>query len=236
MLSGFLLSRPYLARRAARRPHPGTGRYYWKRLLRIYPVYVVTVVLALTLIPENEGTSAADWVRTLTLTNIYTTGALPQGLTQMWSLAVEVSFYALLPLLMFLALGRRGPLRAVRVTALLVAMVALSCWWQLDLAAAVDKHTTGNPTLWLPAYLSWFAVGLGLALVTSSTRRASGRPRSAAAWTRSRASPGVCWTLVLALMLVAATPLAGPTLLYVATDVEALTKHLLYAAIGACSC
>jgi peptidoglycan/LPS O-acetylase OafA/YrhL len=33
-------------------------------------------------------------------------------------------------------------------------------------------------------------------------------------------------------MLVAATPLAGPTLLYVATDAQGLTKHLLYAAIG----
>lgn len=232
VLSGFLLGRPYLARRAAHLPHPGTGRYYWKRVLRIYPVYVVTVVLALTLIPENQGLGTADWVRTLTLTNIYTTGSLPQGLTQMWSLAVEVSFYAVLPLLMFLALGRRGPLRAVRVTALLVAMVALSCWWHLDLAAAVNPHTSGNPTLWLPAYLSWFAVGLGLGLVHVLDQARDQPPAVCRRLDTLAASPGVCWTVVLALMLVAATPLAGPTLLYVATDVEALTKHLLYAAIG----
>lgn len=232
VLSGFLLGRPYLARRAAQLPHPGTGRYYWKRFLRIYPVYVVTVVLALTLIPENDDLSAADWVRTLTLTNIYSGGTLPQGLTQMWSLAVEVSFYLVLPLLMFLALGRRGPLRPGRVGLLLTVLLALSCWWHLSLAAQVAESSSGNPTLWLPAYLAWFAVGLGLALVHVLDQTRERPPAVCRVLDHLAGSPGVCWTAVLGLMLVASTPLAGPTLLYVATDTESLTKHLLYAAIG----
>ena len=61
VLSGFLLSRPYLARAAAGLPHPTTGRYYWKRLLRIYPVYAVTVVLALALIDDNDGIGVGAW-------------------------------------------------------------------------------------------------------------------------------------------------------------------------------
>jgi peptidoglycan/LPS O-acetylase OafA/YrhL len=44
--------------------------------------------------------------------------------------------------------------------------------------------------------------------------------------------PGVCWALVAGLMLAAATPLAGPSLLFVATAGESLTKHLLYALVG----
>ncbi len=232
VLSGFLLGRPYLARRAVAQPHPGTGRYYWKRLLRIYPVYVVTVVLALTLIPENQDLGPVEWVRTLTLTNIYTSSTLPQGLTQMWSLAVEVSFYLVLPLLMFLALGRTGPLRPGRVAVLLGVMLALSCWWHLDLAAAVGEHTSGSPALWLPSYLTWFAVGLGLALVHVLDQAREQPPALCRRLDLLAGSPGVCWTLALGLMLVASTPLAGPSLLYPSTNAESLTKHLLYAAIG----
>lgn len=236
VLSGFLLSRPHFARRMVDIPPPPTARYYWKRLLRIYPLYVVTVMLALTLIPENRPASAAQWVRSLTLTDIYLTGALPQGLTQMWSLAVEVSFYAVLPLLMLLALGRaHRPMRPARVALVLVAMVAMSSWWHLHLASAVSERSDGAPALWLPAYLSWFAVGLALALA-DVLRQARCRRRSPGPTTRLlevlEDSPGVCWALALGLMLAASTPLAGPTLLYAATDVEGLTKSVLYAGIG----
>ena len=236
VLSGFLLSRPHFARRMVDAPPPSTGRYYWKRVLRIYPVYAVTVVLALTLIPENRPASAAQWVRSLSLTNIYLADALPQGLTQMWSLSVEVSFYIVLPLLMLLVLGRaHRPLRPGRVALVLLAMVVLSSWWHLHLAAAAGERSDGAPTLWLPSYLTWFAVGLALALtdVLRQARRPGRGPGPATRLLEAlEGSPGVCWVLVLGLMLVASTPVAGPTLLYVATDVEALTKSLLYAAIG----
>ena len=84
----------------------------------------------------------------------------------MWSLAVEVAFYAVLPLLMLLALGRRGPLRPVRVAAaprrdgrvqLLVA--------PRPRRRRQRRTPAATRRSWLPAYLSWFAVGLGLALV-----------------------------------------------------------------------
>ncbi|MBI2242798.1 MAG: acyltransferase [Nocardioides sp.] len=236
VLSGFLLSRPHFARRMVDAPPPPMGRYYWKRLLRIYPVYAVTVVLALTLIPENRSASAAQWVRSLSLTDIYLEGALPQGLTQMWSLSIEVSFYLILPLLMLLVLGRAPrPLRPARVALVLLAMVLLSSWWHLHLVSVVGERSDGNPALWLPSYLSWFAVGLALALadVLRQARRPRRAPGPATRLLEAlEGSPGVCWALVLGLMLVASTPLAGPTLLYVATDVEALTKSVLYAAIG----
>jgi peptidoglycan/LPS O-acetylase OafA/YrhL len=37
VLSGFLLSRAWLARSRAGLPPPGVGRYFWKRFLRIVP-------------------------------------------------------------------------------------------------------------------------------------------------------------------------------------------------------
>ena len=42
VLSGFLLSRPWWASAASGTPAPMVGRYALKRLLRIWPVYLVT--------------------------------------------------------------------------------------------------------------------------------------------------------------------------------------------------
>ena len=67
VLSGFLLSRPFLARAAVGRPAPALGRYALKRVLRIFPVYAVSVVLALLLVPENDSATAATWLRSLLL-------------------------------------------------------------------------------------------------------------------------------------------------------------------------
>lgn len=234
VLSGFLLSRPWLARAARGARRPATGRYYWKRVLRIYPVYVVTVVVALTLVAGNAGSGARDWARTLLLADIYTRVELPHGLTQMWSLAVEVAFYAVLPLLMLAALGRRpgAGLRPARVVALLAALCLVSGWWHLDLADRVGAGSPGIPMTWLPSYLTWFAVGIGLALAHVLVQR-DGAVRTPLRWLVALGRlPGVCWAAVVGLMLVASTPLAGPTLLFVATPAESLTKHLLYAVIG----
>jgi len=233
VLSGFLLSRPYLARATAGREHPPTGRYYWKRFLRIYPVYAVTVVIALGLIDENRGVGVLEWVRSLLLLDIYTESRLPQGLTQMWSLAVEAMFYLVLPLLMLAALGRGRGVSVRRVSGVLVALVAVSVWWVLSLAGVVAEASAGVPMTWLPAYLTWFAVGIGLALahVLHQAHRENA-PLLVRHLITVAAMPGVCWALVVGLLLVAATPLAGPSFLFVSTPVEALTKHLLYAAIG----
>ena len=232
VLSGFLLSRPYLARAVAGLPHPSTGRYYWKRLLRIYPVYAVTVILALGLLPENDRVGPGGWLRTLLLADPYAADRLPHGLTQMWSLSVEVAFYVVLPGLMLAAVGRGRALRPGRVGALIALMVGFSCWWHLSLAKSVDALTSGVPMMWLPAYLSWFAVGIGIALahVLHQTRPVPGR--TLRLLTTLGTMPGVCWTLVGGLMLAAATPLAGPSLLFVATSGQSLTKHLLYAVVG----
>ncbi len=231
VLSGFLLSRPYLARAALGLPHPATGHYLWKRFLRIFPVYVVAVVLALVLLEENAGLGVRDWLVTLVLGNTFVDPLPPAGLSQMWSLGVEATFYLVLPLLMLAATGRGAGLRPRRVLVVLGAMTLVSGWWHLDGAGQVDGWTDGPALQWLPAYLAWFAVGIALALahVVQETDRPS---RVAARVLALGREPGVCWTLVAALMLAATTPLAGPTVLEPPTPGESLTKSLLYAAVG----
>jgi peptidoglycan/LPS O-acetylase OafA/YrhL len=234
VLSGFLLSRPHLARAAVGRRRPATGRYYWKRLVRIYPVYVVTAVLALALIADNADDGFVDWLRTLLLADVYTESRLPQGLTQMWSLSVEVAFYVSIPLLMVAAIGREGRSpRPARVWAVLTVLTSLSIWWHLQLGERVSKVSSGLPMSWLPSYLTWFAVGIGLALLHVQDQ-AGGRPSAGLRLVRTLgAAPGACWAMAGALMLLTATPLAGPALLFVASPSESLFKHLVYAAVAA---
>lgn len=230
VLSGFLLARPYLARAALHLAAPPLGSYYLKRFLRIYPIYAVAVGLALVLLPDNRGLGLRDWLVTLGLANTFVDPLPPEGLTQMWTLGVEVSFYLVLPLLMLAATGRRG-LRVRRVVAVLLAMIAVTLWWQLDGAGRAGRVTDAPPLQWLPAYLVWFGVGIALAL--AHVLHVTGhRSRVVASVLSAGRQPGACWTVAGALLLVAATPLAGPTALVAASPAESLTKNLLYAGIG----
>lgn len=229
VLSGFLLSRGWLVRALAGRPAPATGHYLWKRALRILPVYVVTATLALALIDANADLGWGDRVATYLLASTLVDTTFPAGLTHMWSLMVELHFYLLLPLLMMVGVGRR--LRPARLLAVLGVLLAVSVWWHLDGAARIGGNSLVATPQWLPGYLDWFAVGIGLALA-SVLHRAGRGGRVVAGLRTLAAQPGVCWLLALGLLLVATTPLAGPLVLTPPTDAESLTKNLLYAAIG----
>ena len=231
VLSGFLLSRPYLARAAVGRRPPELGRYYWKRFLRIAPLYLLTAVLALALITGNDGTSLGEWLVTLVMGNTFVYTELPNGLTHMWSLAVEVCFYVVLPLLMLVAVGRRRRLDPRRVVALAAALVAVSVWWELAGSPTVGRWTSAQPGQWLPSYLGWFAVGILLALVELLHRRGQWSALTTRVVGLAQ-QPGSCWAMVIGLMLVAATPLAGPSMLTPPTPGQLLAKHVVYGLVG----
>lgn len=228
VLSGFLLSRPYLARRVLELPSPALGTYYEKRVLRIVPVYLVTVVVAYLLVPGNEGSSGLDWLASFLLLDPFVDKSLPYGLTHMWSLSVEGTFYLVLPALMLLVTRGRPGRR--RVAVVCSAMAVASLTW-LSVTPRVDDVVRGAPGLWLPAYLTWFAAGIGLAHVHVQHQRGAVSPVVRQVVTLGR-QPGVCWSLALGLMLVAATPVAGPTLLEAPSVADALTKHVIYTLVG----
>lgn len=160
-LSGFLLWRGHAGAARGFRPSPPTGHYLRSRLVRIMPGYLVAVVVILLLLPDAEGADLTVWLANLTLTQIYVPLTLTAGLTQMWSLSVEVSFYLALPLLA-LAM-RRVPARA-RI-AVIAAVGVLSWGWALLPIHAPDGV---NPLNWPPAFFSWFAAGMLLAELTVS--------------------------------------------------------------------
>ena len=153
VLSGFLLFRPWVKSAMTGGPPPSLRRYARHRVRRIMPAYVVTVLAAYLLYHfrtagPNPGHTWIGLLRNLTLTQLYTDGYnyayLHQGLTQMWSLAVEVSFYVALPALAYLLLVWVCR-RSWRPWLLLTAIGALGL---VSPAWLVLVHNTDLPDPW----------------------------------------------------------------------------------------
>ena len=233
VLSGFLLSRPYFRAHALGLPHTSYLHYLWKRALRILPLYWVTVVAALVLLAGNQAAGPRTWALNLTLTQIYSTGLLPFGLTQMWSLCTEVLFYLLLPVLCgaLLRHGRRGRWSPRRVLAVLLLLSALGLAWQTVVAVASDT-THDHYHQWLPGFLPWFCVGITFAFVSvhGPTRPEGSRWHVLERWGEDLVG---CWLIGAAVFALACTPLAGPRVLVPPNHWEAFLKTLLYTVAAA---
>lgn len=193
-LSGFLLWRGHAAAARGLRRRPPTGHYLRSRLVRIMPGYLVAVVVILTLLPEANHASPTVWWANLTLTQVYVPLTLTAGLTQMWSLSVEVSFYLALPILALLA--RPLPVRA-RVPVIAAVALASLGWGLLPIHTALGVNFLN----WPPAYASWFAAGMLLAEWTVSPLGWAHRIA------RNRWTIG---SVVVVAYLISASPLAGP--------------------------
>lgn len=226
VLSGFLLFGGWVRAAAAGTSPPSVTRYARNRVRRIMPAYVVTVLIAYVVyefraIAPNPGHTWHGLLRNLTLTQIYSgnylTAYMHQGLTQMWSLAVEVAFYAALPLLAYLllvALCRRR----WRPGLLLIGLAALGALSPLWL---VVIHTTdwlpNGAGLWLPHYLVWFVGGMVLAVL---------------AVTGARCYAVAALPVAVVSYLVVATPIAGRTDAPALDLGQDVAKVLFYAAIA----
>lgn len=131
-LSGFLLYLPFVTALLNGRSIPSIRRYAANRFLRIFPAYIVIflVLLALGALsthgnisrfePSDVGrvTSPSILVPNLFLAQPLIPHAVGTGIIPAWSLTTELTFYALLPLVGYLAwfLARRTS----RVVALIV--------------------------------------------------------------------------------------------------------------------
>ncbi|MDG5485056.1 acyltransferase family protein [Mycolicibacterium gadium] len=226
VLSGFLLFSPWVKAAATGDTPPSVRRYAWHRVRRIMPAYIVTVLAAYLLYHfrtagPNPGHTWEGLIRNLTLTQIYTDNYLysflHQGLTQMWSLAVEVAFYIALPALAYLLLVVLCR-RQWRPGLLLTGLGALAL---LTPAWLILVHTTDflpdAARLWLPTYLVWFLGGMLLAALQPLGVRAYGL---------------ACIPLALVCYLIVSTPIGGEPTTSPAELREALVKAGFYAVIA----
>ena len=226
VLSGFLLFRPWVKSAATGGPPPSLSRYARHRVRRIMPAYVITVLIAYVLYHfrdagPNPGHTWYGLFRNLTLTQIYCNGYLGkylhQGLTQMWSLAVEASFYVVLPLLAYLLLVLicRRSWRPRLLVGTLLAMALISPAWVV--LVHVDHWFPDGARLWLPTYLAWFLAGMLLAVLQAMGVRCYAFAAIPLAV--------ICYVIV-------STPIGGAPTTSPASAWEAVVKTCFYAVIA----
>jgi peptidoglycan/LPS O-acetylase OafA/YrhL len=122
-LSGFLLYRPLAAAVLRQAPFPSTRRYLRNRALRIFPAYLVILLVIGVLLPAGlMDRSPSGWrelgrlssdpivlLANAALVQNYFHRSMDSGIGPAWSLAVELVFYLLLPLFGWLAAACARP-------------------------------------------------------------------------------------------------------------------------------
>jgi peptidoglycan/LPS O-acetylase OafA/YrhL len=232
ILTGLLVYRPFVVAASRGLPAPRLARYLTRRGLRILPAYWLAIVLALLLLPQNRWAAPSTWLRHFTFVQIYGAGWQMHGLTQTWSLCTEVAFYVLLPVIAAVSLGKKW--RPGRSALMLAAFPLVTILWFILIHATslVDQSVAGQ---WLPAYLSWFSVGMLFAIAhTHLATMPYKQKNNLRALAGLASSPGACWVIAISLLAVATTPIAGPrSLEAVPTAGESIMKNLLYLGAGA---
>ncbi len=176
VLSGYLLWRHF-----ARATFEGGRRvdlwqYVKRRAARVVPAYWAAMAGAVLLL---WGASSTRGVRLTPLDELplyalfaqnYSDGTIMRLNPVTWTVCVELAFYALLPLIGLLAYryARGRPRRQVM---LLLGVFACGIGWNA-LAEALDWSMIGSKAM--PAFLTYFALGMLLALWAESRRAAAG--------------------------------------------------------------
>lgn len=184
LMSGFLLTLPWLVRARDARPPPDMRRFYERRIARIVPAYYVQLALLFALVmPLLHGLTywradlyvyaANALAHALFVHNLSPLTSASLGVNgALWTLAIEAQFYLLLPWLAPLFV--RAPWRSLALAAAVSAAWAAGARHGFD--ALVRWHIEiGRHWGWdeeairrllaiqFPAYVAHFALGAMLA-------------------------------------------------------------------------
>ncbi len=169
MISGFVLFFPYAEHALAARTAPSLGDFAYRRFVKIVPSYALalaaTAAVSLPLFPDRSSLLAALANHAAFAQNFFADAFGPNN-SVLWSLAVEVQFYLIFPLLAW-AFGRQ-PL----VVAL--AMIGTALAYRYGVARCCLRVET--VTRQLPAFLDVFAAGMLAAYGVVRLRTKRGRP------------------------------------------------------------
>ena len=101
LLSGLVLYRPYVSSALARRPGPAVWPFYSRRVLRIYPAWVLALTLwhALGNYVLVGELSPGQYLWQYTLLQTHVDGGMAASLGVGWTLSIEITFYLTLPLI-----------------------------------------------------------------------------------------------------------------------------------------
>ena len=154
-LSGFVISYPFVRAMLLGTPAPTWGRFAWRRFVKIVPSYVLSIAVAYAIgyaQVQPYASTVPDLVTHLLFIHTWFPERFGTIDGVLWTLAVEVEFYCVFPLVW--ACFRRSPWLTF------AAMVAIAWAWRASLARCCF------PTIFvpyeenLPGYLDIFAFGM----------------------------------------------------------------------------
>ncbi|MCK9250917.1 MAG: acyltransferase family protein [Solirubrobacteraceae bacterium] len=175
VLSGYLIFRPFAGAALDGRRLPDLRRYATRRVARIVPAYWVIILLTvvvLAAIGHGQRIPAEQLPVFLLFLQNYSMETAGGLNPPTWTVAVEVSFYALVPLMGLAATAgcaRLGTLRARRVllSAACGALIVMGTIW-LGQAGFHDADRTVSHIL--PARMASFAAGMLVAVLVHGRR------------------------------------------------------------------
>ena len=211
VLSGFLLYRPFVAARLEGRTQPRIRDYARRRVLRIVPAYWLALTV-LAIYPGLVGVFTGDWWRYYGFAQNYSIPNEVHGIAQAWTLGIEASFYAALPIYA-LAITRatRGVPTRSAVRRDLIGLGALA------LGAVGARVVLGHNSIvvyTLPGMLYWFALGMAMAVASAYVALTDGHSaalRVIERWPSALWCAAVALTVSLTVVLRLPAPAPVPT-------------------------
>lgn len=161
VLSGFLLFGPWARAAEHGTKVPQLGVYALRRAARIAPAYYLALAGSVALLWGLAGTPGVRLppAEGLPLFAIFAQNASPQTVMKLdpplWTIAIEVCFYAVLPLLGWLTLRGRARRRALVTVPIILIAVGLA--WNAT-TSHLGLGMTYTKTL--PAMIGYFACGM----------------------------------------------------------------------------
>jgi peptidoglycan/LPS O-acetylase OafA/YrhL len=164
-LSGYLLTRPFLASFTLGTPAPSILRYVRNRALRIIPAFWVVATVYLIWGRFHPGGGPLDVAAVYGFAQNYHPSGAAELVGQGWTLDIEVAFYVLIPVAYRLAryagrwLPRKPPVR------LAIVLSVLSCVYVLSLHFKHDAGSPSDQAYNIADYLFAFIPGVALAAI-----------------------------------------------------------------------
>lgn len=191
LISAFLLYLPWVSAHLEDRPLPASGSFLKRRMLRIIPAYWLAVVI-IGLIAEDAVlfNDWQDYVYYFGFLWIYSPAHLLAPITQAWTVASEVVWYLILPILGLLVCRVPGPLsRKLKVQLVPIVLFAVASF-----VFVVLTRDAGSDRLmysqWLLTYMDCVAIGMLFAVIIA-WQRLPGGPRLRVL--DDRRIPAACW-------------------------------------------
>lgn len=176
-LSGFLLVRPFIRAAFDRKPMPQVMPYARNRLVRLAPGYWASLIGAgaLLMLAGDAAARHLPAAEDVWVFAIFGQGFSADTIMQLnpaaWSLPVELSFYALVPLIgaaaLYMARRADGARPVVATIGTLAAvMIAVGLYWN---HATIGENAAFR--LALPGMLPYFALGMLAAMFAATYER-----------------------------------------------------------------